>query len=144
MTTEPEGGKCVVCGFVTAHPAERCPRCNRPWQTDQQAGQQVRGRGVALIVLGALLSVGMAFLLLWMSAALKPEISRTSSSFTGTRSDAVFIFGILGAVLALGITGLITGVWQVVTGRVNRALRITLLVEGLLVLALAATLYLKN
>ncbi len=140
MTTEPDGGKCVACDFVAANPAGRCPRCNRPWQTTQQ----VRGRGVALIVLGGLLSGGMAYLLLWMGSAMHPEISKTSNSFTSTRSAAAFIFVILGAILALGITGFITGVWQVVTGRVNRALRIMLLAEGLLVLALALAFYFKS
>ncbi|MBI1761778.1 MAG: hypothetical protein HYR56_10120 [Acidobacteria bacterium] len=140
MTTEPEGGKCVSCGFVTANPAERCPRCNRPWQTDQQ----VRGRGLALIVLGGLLSGGMTLLLLWVSSAMYPALSQTRSSFNGTRGDAVFIFGILGAVLVLGLTGFIAGVWQVVTGQVNRALRITMLAEGLLVLLLALNFYFKS
>ncbi len=140
MTTEPDGAKCVACGFVTTAPGARCPRCKCLWQTQQQ----VRGRGVALIVLGGLLSGGMAFLLLWMGSAMHPEISKTSSSFTGTRSDAVFIFGLLGAVLVLGITSFITGVWQVVTGRVSRTLRLTMLAVGLLVLVLAATFYLKS
>lgn len=112
--------------------------------TTDPTSQQVRQRGAALIVLGFLLSGGMAFLLLWMASVMHPEISRTSSSFTGTRSDAAFIFGILGTILVLGITSLITGVWQAATGRTNRVLTIATVTVGLLGMALSAVFYLKS
>ena len=112
--------------------------------TTELTSQQVRQRGIALIVLGVLLSGGMIFLWLWMFSIMHPEISRASGSFTGTRSDAAFIFGITGAVLVLGITGFITGVYQAVTGRVNQTLRIVTVVVGLLAFVLAAIFYLKN
>lgn len=97
-----------------------------------------------MIVLGVLLSGGMTGLLLWMVSVMHPEISQTRSSFTGTRSDAAFIFGILGAILVLGITGFITGVWQAVTGRSNRTLTLATLAVGLLALVLATIFYGKS
>jgi hypothetical protein len=112
--------------------------------TTDLTSQQIRQRGIALVVLGILLLGGMSCLLLWLFSIMHPAISKTSSSFTGTRSDAAFIFGIMSAVLVLGIAGFITGVCQVVTGRVNRALRIATLAMGLLVFALATIFYLKS
>lgn len=109
-----------------------------------QTVQQVRGRGIALMVIGGLLSGGMIYLLLFVASIMHPEITRATSRFTGTRSDAAFIFGILGTILVFGITGFITGVWQVVTGRVNRVLTITMLAVGLLVAALALIFYFKS
>lgn len=112
--------------------------------TTESTSRQVRQRGIALIVLGIPLSGCMAYLLLWMASILHPEISRTSSSFTGTPGDAAFICGILGAIFVLGITSVITGVWQAVTGRANRALTLAIVAVGLLGMALAAIFYLKN
>lgn len=106
--------------------------------------EQVRQRGVVMIVLGVLLSGGMTCLLLWMFSVMHPGISRTSNSFTGTRTDAAYIFGILGTVLVLGITSFVTGVWQIVTGRVSQVLRIAILAVGLLAFALAMIFYLKS
>jgi hypothetical protein len=112
--------------------------------TTEQTSQQVRQRGVVMLVLGVLLSGGMSCLLLWMFSVMHPAISRTSSSFTGTRTDATFIFGILGTVLVVGIMGCITGIWQIVTGRVSQMLRIASLAGGLLAFALALIFYLKS
>ena len=43
-----------------------------------------------------------------------------TTRFTGTASDATFAYGVFGVVLALGLTFVLAGVWQIVYGRRNK------------------------
>jgi len=111
----------------------RCPQCNRGLQTNQQ----VRLRGMALVVLGGVLFVGMAYLIWVMANIMRHKVGGPTSSFTGTPRDAAFIFGILGVVLVFGFTSLSTGLWLVTFGRPNRLLSGAVLALGLVAVALS-------
>jgi hypothetical protein len=63
MTTEAAPRKCFKCGFETTSAIRRCPKCNRGLRTSRQ----VRLSGIALVVIGAGLSAGMAYLI-WVIA----------------------------------------------------------------------------
>ena len=131
--TEADHRKCFSCGFETTSVMRRCPKCNRGLRTSQQ----VRLLGIALVVIGAGLSAGMAYLIWVIAIIMRNKRGGAASSFTGTPRDAAFIFAILGLVLALGVTSLSTGLWQVVFGRPNRLLSATVLVLGLVTVVLA-------
>jgi len=60
-------------------------------------------------------------------------VARADSTFKGGEAMSIFILGIFGVILALGLAVLITGLWQVIFGRVNRRL-IYILLTFLLVL----------
>lgn len=133
MTNEPDPRKCFSCGFETTDAIRRCPKCNRRLQTNQQ----LRMRGMALAVLGAGLSAGMAYLIWVIANIMRHPRGGPTSSFTGTPRDAAFILGILGVVLAFGVTSLSTGLWQMMFGRPNRLLSGAVLVLGLAAVVLA-------
>jgi hypothetical protein len=99
---------------------------------------------VALIVIGAGLSGGMAYLMWVIANIMRHTGGGASGSFTGTARDAAFIFGILGVVLVLGATSLGTGLWQVVFGRPNRLLSGVVLVLGLVTVVLAVLFQLQG
>jgi hypothetical protein len=119
---------------------DRCPKCNRRLQNSQQ----LRVRGIALVVLGLCLSLGMAYLIWVMAITMRHKVGGPASSFTGTPRDAALIFGILGAVLVFGITSLSTGLWQIAFGRPNRLLSGAVLVLGLVTVVLAVVFSLQR
>jgi len=88
-----------------------------------------------LIVIGAALSIGMAYLLAVVSEAMRR--SGGGGGFTGTPRDAALILAILRAVLVFGITSMITGVWQAIVGRRSLLLSGIVLLLGLVIVALA-------
>ncbi len=139
MTTESAPRKCFSCGFETTSDMSRCPKCNRGLQTSQQ----VRVRGMALVVLGAGLSAGMAYLIWIIANIMRHPRGGPTSSFTGTPRDATLIFGILSVVLVFGATSLITGLWQVIFRRPNRLLSAAVLVLGLVRVVLVVLFHLK-
>jgi hypothetical protein len=112
--------------------------------TAEPAIRRVRIVGAALSVLGAGLSIGMAYLLLVISHAMRPVASGGGGSFTGTPRDATFIYAILGAVLVFGITSTITGVWQIVAGRRSLLLSGAVLLVGLVTVVLVALFQLQG
>jgi len=133
MMAEAPTRKCFSCGFETTDAISRCPKCNRRLQTTQQ----LRARGVALAVIGAGLSGGMAYLILVIGNIMRHKPGEQASSFTGTPQQATLIFGVLGAVLVFGIASLITGLWQIIFGRPNRLLSGAVLVLGLVIVVIA-------
>ena len=110
---------------------QRCPGCHRSFITSTR----VRVVGALLIVIGAALSIGMAYLLAVVSEAMRR--SGGGGGFTGTPRDAALILAILRAVLVFGITSMITGVWQAIVGRRSLLLSGIVLLLGLVIVALA-------
>jgi hypothetical protein len=97
----------------------------------------VRLLGAALAVIGTGLTLGMAYFISVIAAAMRRPAGGAGGSFTGTPRDAAFIFAILGFVLAFGVTSVSTGVWQLVFGRPNRVLSGAVLALGVVAVALA-------
>ena len=132
MITEVAPRKCFSCGYETTSAIRRCPQCNRGLRTVQQ----VRVTGMALVIIGAGLSAGMAYLILVITNIMRERGRGLTTAFTGTPREAGMIFGILGLVLVIGITSLSAGLWQVIFGRPNRLLSMTVLVTGLVMVGL--------
>ena len=132
MTTEVAPRKCFSCGFETTSAIRRCPQCNRGLRTVQQ----VRVTGMALVIIGAGLSAGMAYLTLVIANIMRERDRGLTTAFTGTPHEAGMIFGILGLVLVIGLTSMSAGLWQVIFGRSNRLLSMAVLVTGLVTVGL--------
>lgn len=131
---------CFRCDFESPDPGlTRCPRCRRPMLT----GREVRGRGWVLAVLGTFLAAFMA-VLTWVVYDVMDQTGRpgATSSFTGTRTQAFFIFLLFGAVFLFGVASLANGVHQIRSGRRNRGLmRVFLFFAAALVAAGVAVWY---
>jgi len=98
--------------------------------------------GALLSIIGAGLSLGMAYLLVVVGQAMRP--SAGGGSFTGTPRDATYIYAILGAVLVFGITSMITGLWQVIVGRRSLLLSAVVLLMGLATVVLVVLFQLQG
>jgi magnesium-transporting ATPase (P-type) len=108
---------CSRCGTETDEPLGKCPRCGRRLQ---KTGT-VRALGWVLVVLGGLLSAFMAWLFVYFTRLIAhSDDPGATTRFTGTASDATFAYGVFGVVLALGLTFVLAGVWQIVYGRRNK------------------------
>ena len=108
---------CNRCGAETDEPLGNCPRCGRQFHKTST----IRGLGLALVVLGGGLTASMAWLTLLVSRIIEhSDDPGATTRFTGTASDATFAYGVFGVVLALGLTFVLAGVWQIVYGRRNK------------------------
>ncbi|MET0649580.1 MAG: hypothetical protein ABW208_23460 [Pyrinomonadaceae bacterium] len=108
---------CNRCGDETDEPLGNCPRCGRRLHKTST----IRGLGLALVVLGGGLTAFMAWLTLTISRIIEhSDEPGATSRFTGDASDARLIYAIFGLVLALGLTFVVAGIWQLVYGRRNK------------------------
>ena len=109
---------CSRCGAETDEPLGKCPRCGRRLHKTST----IRGLGVALVVLGGGLTAFMAWLTLFVSRIIeRSNEPGATSRFTGDASDALLVYAIFGLVLALGLTFVVAGVWQIVYGRRSKS-----------------------
>lgn len=114
------------CSFQTHEPLHHCPKCGRPiWTTNQ-----FRAISAVLIFCG-LFFIVFGGGLIYALAPIDNNSSRTR--FTGSEARKIFILGIIGVILAFGLSVLAAGLWQVIFGRANRRL-IYILLSFLLVL----------
>jgi hypothetical protein len=89
----------------------------------------IRALGWLLVVLGGSLAAFMAWLALFVNRLIaQTDEPGAKARFTGDASDAVFIYGIFGLVLALGLAFIVGGVWQIIYGRRNKSVVFVVLV----------------
>ena len=106
--------RCYHCGFETYKLMSHCPQCGRSMQSKRWS----RRYGILLTIVGTLITGAIGFILfLTLPMLLHPGTSHGGSRFSGSVSDARLALGVLGGVEAFGITALLYGLWQVVTGR---------------------------
>lgn len=122
---------CERCRFETAEPLGNCPTCGKALRKTST----VRALGWVLVVLGGLLSAFMAWLVVFFTRLIAhADEPGATTRFTGTASDITFAYSVFGVVLALGLTFVLAGAWQIVYGRRNKKL-------VFVALALAAVFY---
>lgn len=117
---------CSQCQFQAQSWVDNCPRCglllSRP--------SRVRALGWAMMVLGAGLVVGMAYLIVAIARIIaQSDDPDATSRFAGTPAQALMVYGILGLVLVFGVVSVVAGAWQVRYGTRNP--RLVKLVLGL-------------
>lgn len=119
---------CYKCRYEESTSDTKCPRCGRILYTETK----IRTLGALITFLGAVIAIMMAYILSFVYGSVNQ--SNASLRFTGTETQALYIYAILGLTFTAGIFFVFTGLWQVVFARRNRILVWTSL---LIVLAVA-------
>ncbi len=108
---------CISCGYTTHALRSHCPQCGAGLQSRRWA----RRFGFALVWCGLFITGLMGAVLYYAAPLLlSPGETINGTTFSGTATQAWAVFGIMGLVLAFGVTVLLYGAWQVWTGRRNR------------------------
>ena len=88
-------------------------------QKGMKSPAALRALGVVLVVLGGALMGGMAVLSWVMYGVIHNNDPRAGTKFTDSESDMMFMFGIFGLVFFIGLTALVSGLWQIIFGKRN-------------------------
>ena len=128
-----ESRSCYRCGHVTNQAADRCERCGGQLRTTKQ----VRRLGWVQLVIGLFL-VGLMGTITYNLAPLMLQAGEPAGGarFTGTAEQARLILGLFGLIIAFGLASVVSGLWQIKTGRRNKLIFILML--GLFVLVIVA------
>jgi hypothetical protein len=108
---------CFSCRWEGRTAISTCPRCGSALYSQEN----VRTRGAILTFLGLFLSVFMAAIAIFVTVMLTQAAKdpKNGAKFDGEEHMLVMIFLIFGGVIAIGITMIFAGLWQVVFGRRN-------------------------
>jgi hypothetical protein len=98
------------CNYTTNESLTRCPKCGRHLITPQT----FKLLGWALLFLGGLLALGAVSLTILVAPGL--------AGVRGGTSGRLFILGVFGFLLAVGLTFMAGGLWQVLSGKRSQSL----------------------
>jgi hypothetical protein len=90
--------------------------------------QGIRHRGWVLVFLGLLLVAMMGTITLMVAPTILSAGS-AGARFTGTPEQAMLILGLFGIIIVFGFTCIVSGIWQIATGR--RSIWVVILILGL-------------
>jgi len=109
---------CPACGHQFRFGLDTCPRCTHRLAVSPT----YRAWGILFLITGNALCLVMTFLF-WSAARIVLHTGQpgATSSFSGTRAQAVMVLGILAAVLAIGLLMVGGGAYALVRGRVVMA-----------------------
>lgn len=119
-----EASSCYNCGHVTNEVADSCPKCGRRLRT----AKQVRRLGWLQLLIGLFLVGLMGTITYNLAPALLPlpGAPQGGARFTGTPEQAQLILALFGLVIAFGLGSILSGLWQIKTGRRNKWLFIAM------------------
>jgi len=127
---------CFKCSYEADTAETRCPRCGRPFKSSKN----IRVRGGILVFLGVFLILFMGGIALFVSYLVfggsNPD---AAAKFRGEGFQLLLIYGIFGCVMLFGLASLITGIFQLITGRRNQFL-VWLMMGLVFLLIISATL----
>ena len=86
----------------------------------QQTPETIRALGGVLIFLGVILAGGMGVLMIWLNNAMTNPSS--TIKFNADSPQQELIFPVLGMVAAFGISAMVAGIWQILTGKRSKTL----------------------
>ena len=115
------------CNYTTDQPLSRCPECGQSLLT----AQTYKLLGLALVLIGGFLGLAGALLLIFAAPGIV--------SGTGAK---LFVWSIFGFLLAIGLTAMTAGFWQVFFGKRNQSLMtiaIALIITIILIAAIGQT-----
>ncbi len=120
---------CPKCKYIRATSEINCPDCGKVLQSVSK----IRTLGVLLVASGLSLLAFMSWLALWMYNAIsqtgKPG---ATSGFNGGEQEISFIVIVVGLVILIGLNATIAGFWQIVFGKRNKILVVTIMVLGII------------
>jgi MFS family permease len=122
-----QSSSCYSCGHVTTEVVTGCPKCGRRLRT----AAQVRRLGWLQLAIGVFLVGLMGTITYNLAPSLLPLAGFTregGARFTGTPEQAQLILGLFGLVIAFGLGSILSGLWQIKTGRRNKWLFIIMVV----------------
>lgn len=125
---------CYKCGYEGHTDLHQCPNCR---QRLRSAGE-IRGLGVVLVLIGGFLVAVGGGLFVFLGFIFTQAGQPGSGVKMPDKADGVIfllIFGIFGLLIALGLTAMTAGAWQIFFGRRNKFL--VYLFLGLVVAAFA-------
>lgn len=115
---------CQKCGFIGETLETMCPKCGRK---GLRSVRNTRIAGAVLVLLASGLIICMSWISLWMYRS----IGAGGTRFTGTDKDLGMIIVILAVVILISLAATIGGLWQLVFGKRNKLIVLTVLVLGL-------------
>ena len=123
-----ESSSCYSCGHITHEVVNKCPKCGKRLRT----AKQVRFLGWLQLAIGVFL-VGLMGTITYNLAPLMLQASDTvgtgsAARFTGTPEQAQLILGLFGMVIVFGLGSIVSGLYQIATGRRNKWLFIFMVV----------------
>lgn len=120
-----ETSSCSDCGHVATGPVDKCQRCGK-----LGTAGQVRRHGWVQLVCGVILTGLMGAVTYNVGPLmLRPgQEAAGGERFTGTAEQAVLILGLFGLVLTFGLATIVSGLYQIKTGRRNRWIFVFMLV----------------
>lgn len=126
---------CPQCRTQARSWMDWCPDCGHRLSRPSR----IKALGWMLMVIGAGLSAGMAYLLVLIGGIIRHSgDAGATTRFAGTPRDALMIYAVLGLVLAFGVVALVAGAWQARYGTRNPRLVKAVLVFAAVFLGLGA------
>jgi hypothetical protein len=113
---------CYKCGYEGNTLSSQCPNCGQRLRS----ANEIRWLGVVLVLCGVFLAAvgGGLFIFLGyiFTQAGQPGSGIKMSEQAGDGSIFIIVFGIFALLIALGLTAITAGAWQIFFGRRNKFL----------------------
>ncbi|HEX8131748.1 MAG TPA: hypothetical protein VF527_21815 [Pyrinomonadaceae bacterium] len=121
-----ESSSCYSCGHVTNEVTAQCPKCGRRLRT----AKQVRRLGWVQLLIGLFLVGLMGTITYNLAPLMFPAVESRGAGarFTGTPEQAFLILALFGLVIVFGLGSILSGLWQIKTGRRNKWLFVIMIV----------------
>lgn len=132
--------ECFKCSFRGETDQIDCPNCGKKLRTSKN----IRVRGVIQIVTGVFLVLMMAGLSVFLGVLMTKGASdsETAKKIADQRTFLLVTYAFFGVIGLFGLNGIIMGVWQVTTGKRNKALIwIMFILLALVLIACLATVF---
>jgi MFS family permease len=108
---------CYKCFYETNEVLKKCPKCGRGLFSKKQ----VRLLGWLILALGMFLVGLMGTITIYVTPALLYAGAPTGGKqVTATAEQATLILALFGSLIAAGLIFMVTGLWQIKTGRRNK------------------------
>ncbi len=114
----PEQRQCFKCGFDAVIGQTVCPRCGKRLFT----AQNIRMRGIALVLIGLFLVVFMGAIAIFVGTLLAGAANDPAAAKKMKQDPFAFlaVIAIFASVIAFGINSIAGGIWMVVFGKRNK------------------------